>query len=66
MRIVVSGTHASGKSTLIDAFAAEHPEYRVLPDPFEDPDLTGPQVIELAGSPVARLAQLEHAISSCG
>lgn len=35
MRIVVSGTHASGKSTLIADFAAAHPGYRVLPDPFE-------------------------------
>lgn len=36
MRIVVSGTHASGKSTLISDFAAAHPEHLVLPDPFED------------------------------
>ncbi|PPG33152.1 AAA family ATPase [Pseudoclavibacter sp. RFBB5] len=36
MRIVVSGTHASGKSTLISDFAAAHPEYLVLPDPFEE------------------------------
>lgn len=35
MRIVVSGTHASGKSTLISDFALSHPEYTVLPDPFE-------------------------------
>ena len=35
MRIVVSGTHASGKSTLISDFAARHPEFTVLPDPFE-------------------------------
>lgn len=35
MRIVVSGTHASGKSTLISDFARRHPEYEVLPDPFE-------------------------------
>ena len=35
MRIVVSGTHASGKSTLIADFAAAHPGYRMLPDPFE-------------------------------
>lgn len=35
MRIVVSGTHASGKSTLIADFAARHPEFTVLPDPFE-------------------------------
>ncbi|MDZ8202048.1 AAA family ATPase [Microbacterium sp. SSW1-59] len=35
MRIVVSGTHAIGKSTLIGDFAAAHREYEVLPDPFE-------------------------------
>ena len=35
MRIVVSGTHASGKSTLISDFALRHPEFVVLPDPFE-------------------------------
>ena len=32
MRIVVSGTHASGKSTLISDFALRHPEFTVLPD----------------------------------
>jgi len=35
MRIVVSGTHASGKSTLISDFALRHPDFTVLPDPFE-------------------------------
>ncbi len=35
MRIVVSGTHASGKSTLVSDFALRHPEFTVLPDPFE-------------------------------
>lgn len=35
MRIVVSGTHASGKSTLISDFAFRHPEFAVLPDPFD-------------------------------
>lgn len=35
MRIVVSGTHASGKSTLISDFALRHPEFAVWPDPFE-------------------------------
>ena len=41
MRIVVSGTHATGKSTLISDFALAHPEFAVLPDPFElvDEDL---------------------------
>lgn len=35
MRIVVSGTHASGKSTLVSDFAVRHPEFVVLSDPFE-------------------------------
>jgi len=38
MRIVVSGTHASGKSTLIADFVAAHPEFEVLDDPFESID----------------------------
>lgn len=40
MRIVVSGTHASGKSTLISDFVLRHPEFTVLPDPFEMLDET--------------------------
>lgn len=36
MRIVVSGTHASGKSTLIADFHAAHPEYLLFGDPFDD------------------------------
>ncbi|GAA2226144.1 ATP-binding protein [Herbiconiux moechotypicola] len=35
MRIVVSGTHASGKSTLVSDFALLYPAFSVLPDPFE-------------------------------
>jgi predicted ATPase len=27
MRVAVSGTHCSGKSTLVEAFLLEHPEY---------------------------------------
>lgn len=42
MRIVVSGTHASGKSTLVSDFHAAHPRYRVLGDPFDDLDLDDP------------------------
>ena len=41
MRIVVSGTHASGKSTLISDFVLSHPEFAVLPDPFEFVDEAG-------------------------
>lgn len=35
MRIVVSGTHASGKSTLVADVVPALPGYAVLPDPFE-------------------------------
>ena len=35
VRIVVSGSHASGKSTLVSDFALSHPHYRVLSDPFD-------------------------------
>lgn len=38
MVIVVSGTHASGKTSLIDAFATAQPQFRILPDPFESLD----------------------------
>lgn len=38
MRIVVSGTHASGKSTLISDFALRHPGFTVLADPFDSLD----------------------------
>jgi len=41
VRIVVSGTHASGKSTLISDFALRHPQFTVLPDPFELLDESG-------------------------
>jgi hypothetical protein len=34
VRIVVCGTHASGKSTLVADFAARHPRFAVLSDPF--------------------------------
>ncbi len=35
MIIVVSGTHGSGKTSLVDAFAAAYPEVTALPDPIE-------------------------------
>ncbi|MBP2380035.1 hypothetical protein JOF42_003530 [Microbacterium phyllosphaerae] len=38
----MSGTHASGKSTLISDFHAAHPEYAVLGDPFDDIESEAP------------------------
>jgi hypothetical protein len=34
MRIAVSGTHCTGKSTLIDAFLRAHPEFAHEPEPY--------------------------------
>lgn len=49
MRIAISGTHGSGKSTLIADFAARHPQYEVMPDPFqlidEADDQPGPAML---------------------
>ncbi|MFZ2963216.1 MAG: AAA family ATPase [Rhodoglobus sp.] len=38
MRVVISGTHGSGKSTLISDFALLHSTWMILPDPYEDVD----------------------------
>src|SRR4026207_2392916 len=35
MRVAVSGTHCSGKSTLIDAFLSTHHEFAHEPEPYE-------------------------------
>lgn len=35
MRIAISGTHGSGKSTLIDAFLLAHPTFVYEPEPYE-------------------------------
>ena len=35
MRVAVSGTHCSGKSTLIETFLLEHPEYVHEPEAYE-------------------------------
>lgn len=51
MRIVVSGTHATGKSTLVASFAAAHPDFVVLDDPAEAFDEAGAD----AGSFLAQL-----------
>lgn len=74
MRIVVSGTHASGKSTLVSDFAVRHPDFVVLPDlPLRevmndvlldlvaDDEIVGAgrNVVEIAGSRTERLAALE-------
>lgn len=63
MRIVISGTHASGKSTLISDFAIAHPQFDVLGDPFDlldgvsdEPD-AGLFVAQLRSS-AARLLEL--------
>ena len=35
MRVAISGTHSSGKSTLVDAFLLRHGDYAHEPEPYE-------------------------------
>ena len=35
MRVAISGTHCSGKSTLIDEFLLAHPDFAHEPEPYE-------------------------------
>lgn len=35
VRIAIAGTHRSGKTSLVEAFGRGHPEYRVVPEPYE-------------------------------
>lgn len=46
MRIAVSGTHCSGKSTLVEDFIAVHPDYPHEPEPYE-------WLVELHGEAIA-------------
>lgn len=57
MRIVVSGTHGTGKSTLISDVVRRHPEFIVLPDPFELLD-------EMNDAPTARMFAAQLRLSA--
>jgi len=35
VKIAITGTHGSGKSTLVEDFLAAHPEYAFEPEPYE-------------------------------
>lgn len=62
MRIVVSGTHASGKSTLVSDLLMRLSGYVALPDPFELVDVDEPasahSFVEQLAVSAERLAQL--------
>lgn len=73
MRIVVSGTHGSGKSTLISDFAVGHPDFEVLGDPFEtveDLDAAGAELfaaqLEVSAARLRGLSPGENAIAERG
>lgn len=66
MRIAVSGTHCSGKSTLVQDFLAAHREYVHEPEPYEWlQDLYGE---EMAEEPAAEdfLRQLQLSVERLG
>ncbi|WP_127819818.1 AAA family ATPase [Microbacterium sp. CPCC 204701] len=74
MRIVVSGTHGSGKSTLIGDFAAARRTFEVLPDPFELIDAVGEEPeaglflaqLHVAADRLRRLSPGEQVIAERG
>lgn len=62
MRIAVSGTHFMGKSTLIEDFIAQHPEYRLEIEPYYK--LQDEKIMECALEPSldSLLEQLDYSI----
>lgn len=65
MIIVVSGTHASGKTTLIDDFAAVHPDVDVLSDPYDlldDVDAGGGSFFAQLQLAAARLLEADSGV----
>jgi hypothetical protein len=66
MRIAVSGSHSTGKSTLIAAFLSQHPEYAHEPEAYEeladDIGLVGSEGPDIEGL----AALLEHTVAALG
>ena len=63
MRVAVSGTHGSGKTTLVEDFVTAHPEYVHVPEPFEMLSEAG---AAFSDPPTIAdyLEQLEHSIET--
>ena len=73
MRIVVSGTHASGKSTLVSDVGLALPRYTRLPDPFElveDDEPSGAssfvRQLSVAAERLVELAPGSHVVAERG
>ena len=62
MRVAISGTHACGKSTLIDEFLLVHPEFTHEPEPYTVLDEDYGEVFAVEPSPDDFLRQLEFNI----
>jgi len=63
VRIAVSGTHGSGKTTLVEDFATAHPEYTQVAEPFE---ILSERGVAFSDPPTVAdyLEQLEHSIAT--
>lgn len=66
MRIAVSGTHFIGKSTLIEDFIKNHPEYKLEIEPYYK--LQDEKAIELSLEPTLEslMEQLDYSIEQLG
>jgi len=63
VRIAITGTHGSGKTTLVEDFVAAHPEYVQVPEPFEALSEAGAAFSD-PPTMADYLEQLEHSIAT--
>lgn len=63
MRIAVTGTHGSGKTTLIEDFVAAHPQYTQVPEPYWELVEAG-AVFAAAPNVADMVQQLDHSAAS--
>jgi hypothetical protein len=65
MRIAVSGSHSLGKSTVVNDWVAEHPEYRREEEPYRVLSLASPYEIQFrdASTRLQNVIQMYYSIS---
>lgn len=68
MRIAVSGSHCSGKTTLVEDFLRRHPEYAHEPEPYELAEAQGAAFsAELTAADVWQQLEISvERLSACG
>jgi AAA domain len=65
VRVAITGTHGSGKSTLVEDFLAAHPDYLHEPEPYEALSEAG-EVFSDPPTIADLLCQLDHSVERLG